>query len=430
MNSKKVVLLCYYFPPNTGVGGRRWVKFCKYLSKQQVEFTVFTPQKFLLKNQPSWQFDADQIPNLKVMEVNDFFPKILLDVPESVIGKIFYRFAKGYVRLFTKGNKYDPSAFWSSIINKNVKNFMSENNVHNIIVSGIPFDFFYYAAKLKLQNPKLNLILDFRDLWTDSMGSYGENVRKFQSEKRFENECQKERFALEQSDYVLCASDDLYSILQSKYPEHIEKFKLILNGFDPEEILSFVKKDTQSNTVSAGKIKIINIGTINCSRDYYMHLVEALKRIKIEDRSLFEQLQFDFYGNANLQFEKDMRLSELEIISFHDKVDSNKVQELIQNADMVLYIKREEELANSFASKFFEYLSAGKFMIVLSPEGKVTEYVRKNEIGLVLTKELIYNNLKDLFYNFNLGKVNFNSDLDISEFGYDKISKKIEGLLK
>jgi hypothetical protein len=162
MKFKKVVLLSYYFPPNTGVGGRRWVKFCKYLSKQNTGITVFTPEKFVLNNQPSWLSDTTQIRNLDVIEVRDRYPKILLGVPVSITGKIFYRLAKVYVSLFTRGNKYDPSSFWNPILQKDIKDHINKNNIKNLVVTGIPFNFFYHAAKLKTVIPELNLILDFR----------------------------------------------------------------------------------------------------------------------------------------------------------------------------------------------------------------------------------------------------------------------------
>jgi hypothetical protein len=236
-----------------------------------------------------------------------------------------------------------------------------------------------------------------------------------------------EEFSVKQANHILCASEDVCEILREKYPAYKEKFQLVINGFDPDEI--YTSDGEASGLPERKKIVITNIGTINCSREYYDHFIEALVKMKHAAPELYKKLQFNFYGNTNTQFENDVRTSGLEIFTFHPKVDSNKVQLILHNSHMALYIKREEELTNSFASKFFEYLCARKYMIVLSPEGKVTNYVRENGIGLVLTKQTIFEDLKDLFYNFSSGKVQVNTALDISEFGYDKISEKINSLL-
>ena len=40
---KKILLISYYWPPNAGVGARRWLNFQKYLSKE-FSITVYTPE--------------------------------------------------------------------------------------------------------------------------------------------------------------------------------------------------------------------------------------------------------------------------------------------------------------------------------------------------------------------------------------------------
>ncbi len=429
MNSKKVVLLCYYFPPNTGVGGRRWLKLCKYLSEQNIEITVFTPKKFILKNQPSWENELVQIKNLKVIQVNDFYPKILLDKPITFFEKINYKISNVLVKIFTSANMYDPSAFWHSIIHKKIKKYLFDNNIENLIVSGIPFDYFYYASQLKSANKNLNLILDFRDLWTDSLGSFGKNVALFQSKKRYDKECFYENYSIQQANYIFCASQDLYEALAAKHPNQKNKFQLLLNGFDTKDIVNTTIQSHLKPT-SNNKITIANIGTINCAKDYYLHFINALIKIKNDNPIVYANLEFTFYGNTNIEFENDIKNYRLDIVTFFEKIDNNKVKEVLHKADMVLYIKKEDELVNSFASKFFEYLCARKFILILSPKGEVTNYIEKNNIGLVLQKQTIYDDLITLFKNFTMGNIVFNSQLDISEFGYDVISKKVNAILQ
>ena len=423
MSAKKAVLLCYYFPPNTGVGGRRWLKFCSTLTQEDVEVTVFIPRRFILKNQPSWKDELEKLENIRIIELNDHYPKILLDTPQTVAEKIKYRLSDALIGFFTEGNKSDPSAFWGKLVREKVAPYLEANHVQNLIVSGIPFHYFYDAAQLKAKAPELNLILDFRDLWTDSGSSYGANVKR-QQPGRYPFECKAERFSVEQADHILCASDDIADILRRKYPAQHPRMHTVLNGFDAAGL------ETAAQAAYSGTIRIAYIGTINCARDYYMHLVNGLLQLKKSNPGLYRHLQLDFYGNTNLAFQQDLLAVQPENVTFHGKISPQQVKEVLHAADMVLYIKREDELQNSFASKFFEYLCARRFILLLSPEGKVTEYVRNNRIGTVLRKDAVAAALERVFSDYMNGKLDFNATLDISDFRYDVIAKKVKALLK
>ena len=40
---KKILIISYYWPPNAGVGSRRWLNFQKHLSSEY-SITVYTPE--------------------------------------------------------------------------------------------------------------------------------------------------------------------------------------------------------------------------------------------------------------------------------------------------------------------------------------------------------------------------------------------------
>ena len=42
-----------------------------------------------------------------------------------------------------------------------------ENKIDNVIVTGAPFHLLFYVSKLKKLFPAINLIVDFRDFWTE-----------------------------------------------------------------------------------------------------------------------------------------------------------------------------------------------------------------------------------------------------------------------
>ena len=44
MSKKKVLIITYYWPPDGGAGVQRWLKFVKYLPKEEYDIAVYTPE--------------------------------------------------------------------------------------------------------------------------------------------------------------------------------------------------------------------------------------------------------------------------------------------------------------------------------------------------------------------------------------------------
>jgi hypothetical protein len=69
---------------------------------------------------------------------------------------------------------------------------------------------------------------------------------------------------------------------------------------------------------------------------------------------------------------------------------------------------------NQFTTKFFEYLPLRKPFVYLGPEGELSKFIESNRLGRRL--ENISRDLPILVNDFNAGRLNFNSDFDISSY--------------
>ena len=99
---KKVLIICYTFPPYNGIGGRRWAKFAKYLEHDNCDVSVIAAKKQDTSQSP-WTKDISSYQdNINYLDAD--YPLILQSNPKSILQKIRYRLALFYVKLFLKGN--------------------------------------------------------------------------------------------------------------------------------------------------------------------------------------------------------------------------------------------------------------------------------------------------------------------------------------
>lgn len=230
--NKNVLVFCYFFPPNDGVGGRRWVKFCSQLIERGYDVTVVTPAPFT--DVPStWNNQVH--PKLRMLFVQDEYPKVLLKPVNSFSRKIAYRLALSKVKRKYRGNYFDASCLMQKCINEKVIPYIKENNIKTIVVSGAPFAYFSDVVKIKDIFPGIKVVLDYRDLWTTSKYHFGGNVLQTQGKERFDAERQNEIQVLKRADKILTVSTDLYHGVLSLLPEAENKMFVLKNGFDPAD---------------------------------------------------------------------------------------------------------------------------------------------------------------------------------------------------
>ena len=72
---KKILLISYYWPPNAGVGARRWLNFQKHLSKN-FSITVYTADNPNILNE-----DNKEVPLYNTAPPQGFVP--LLTTPSQ-----------------------------------------------------------------------------------------------------------------------------------------------------------------------------------------------------------------------------------------------------------------------------------------------------------------------------------------------------------
>ncbi len=409
---KKVLIISFVFPPYPGIGGRRWAKFSKYLSELGTDvFVLASENPFSYKSE--WTKDVKNC-NIKRLPLK--YPKALITFPKSFFGRINYNISKFFVQIFSKGNYYDKAIFWENQLLNEAKRIVELNDIKNVIVSGAPFHLMHYSIKLKDWNSNLNLVLDYRDLWTDDVSMSALNSM---SQNRLDEELKMELEALHKADCVITVSDFMTKKLQEK--THIKKAITIINGFDEHDFDS-VKDKKMANDV----LNFVFTGSLYKNTDsVFVPFCEAVQKIKVNEPDLYYRLKFDFYGSSDLSNRELVKKMNLDCIHFHAAISLNHVFDKISKADYCMLFLNDT-YSFSLSTKFCEYIGLRKSIILFSKEGIASNFITSNKFGFWINPESTYDDLLNLIKSKNKILIDQNFELNREKYSLKNITKELK----
>lgn len=422
MPDKKVIIACYGFPPNPGIGGRRWAKFAKYLAKAgwQVHVIVAKPRSLVVSD---WESDV-QHPNIirHFLPVN--YPNALSSLPsDSTLKKVLFRWSKWYYNKIQDKRIFDATFLWEKSFTNKLAELISQHNIDNVITTGAPFYQLYYAAKLKRDKfPNLNLITDFRDPWLGAT-NYGIN---FLTGKKLAQEKEYFKVVCENSNCILVPAKVL-----SEMTEHLDqadqylrdRFIEFTHSFDIDDIKPYLV----NSLVSDDKISIVYAGTIYGElEETFNQLASALDKLKIEKPALYQRLRISFYtppNNIPTQFQNHS-----EVIHFSAPI-AKKIFEII-NQSTACIILQSKNNKNFRTTKFFEFISFRKPYVVMGAKGFVSEFVETEKLGVYLPESNFYPKFVDTLEKLAENKLEFNAGFDASQYACERQTNKLIELLR
>ena len=414
LNEKKILIVCFSFPPFPGVGGRRWAKFAKHLSNLGYELFIVAA-KPEGNSVSEWNNDVMK-PNISISQIPLGYSKVLSGIPKTLWQKIIYKLLWRSMPFLVKGNPQDKLVFVKDKFISKAAELIKKHNLKTVIVSIPPYKLAYYMLELKKLFPHIKFITDYRDPWTDNKSYHGFDGL---SEKRFKIEEQYEIEVLQKSDLVLNVHLENMEALKLKAPSQ-KKFVHILNGFDKEDYIGIKIMPKFQN-----KIRFIYSGSFYPNLIYLFEpFLNCLLRLKSENPALYHKLQFDFYGGMDHKAVKLLQEKGVEAVKYHGGISKEDVLNEIGRSDLCLMFTAPD-YSFAFNTKFYDYLYLRKPIIYFGHTGKVSEYIAKNSIGDVFA----YNKIENEWYTFiseieNKTK-NYNSNLDISQFEVGVLTQKL-----
>lgn len=417
---KKVLIITYYWPPAGGAGVQRWLKFAKYLPEYGWEPIIYTPENpespaldhSLLKDIPH----STSVLKTPIWEPFDWYKKFTGRKKTETLGAGFLSESSSTglsekIAVWVRGNFFIPDAkcFWINPSVKFLMKYLLENPVDLIVSTGPPHTTHLIALNLK---KKLNIkwIADFRDPWTEI--DFFDQLRLTDWAKR--KHFKLERLVIENADQVITVGKSMSKSFENQFAVAPVT---ITNGFDEDDLEQEVFQTNDE------KFTLVHVGSINKDRNHRVFW-ESIKEL-IDEESLFKSLfELHLIGKNDLEVKNDVKQYGLHNqVKFTPYLDHDQVLKQ-EKAASVLYlpINNTSNSKGILTGKVFEYLAAQRPILAIAPpDGDLAAILNESGAGRVSDfddKKGFKSNLRDLFEQFQQGKLKLNSK------GIEKYSRK------
>lgn len=374
---KNIVLVAYEFPPNAGIGARRWAKFAKGLATKGICVNVIKANPVFDTDDSPWRDDVLHR-NIKIHSIPRCYPAVISNSQQSFWGIIQYKVAIFWLYLICKGSIYDRAKLWKSALWKELKLICETQRIDSIIVTGAPFSLFGYCIRFRDRylSKKVKVIVDYRDPWLDSR-FYGMTGL---SKKRFSHEVVEQKFVVSNAD---CITAPYLSILhtvaeQSNVAFNSQKFKLLPHVYDEDDFNSDFVSNENMDSEEVGYLKFIFGGSLYSGIDYYVSIInDYLDYLKEKNSDKYTKTHFTFYTNDRERkhsFEKHK-----EKVSFLDPIGKKWFSEILKSDAIIVFLAEYNK--NFLTTKIVECLALKKPILLLGPEGEASKYIEESGIG-------------------------------------------------
>ena len=431
---KKVLILTYYWPPSGGAGVQRWLKFTKYLKTYGWEPIIYTAENgempvidlSLLKDVP------EELTILKtpIWEPYHLYKRFIGRKKNDKINASFLSENKKAglsekISIWIRGNFFIPDArkFWIKPSINYLENYIIKNNIEYIISSGPPHSMHLIALGLKNKFTSLKWVADFRDPWTN-IDFYDKLMLTKRSNKQHHSQ---ELNVLTTADIILSIgkgmSNEFLNIYQKSGGKNLNKFKVISNGFDADDIKT-------SEIVKDKKFSIAHIGTLVKDRNPIV-LWKVLKKLTDTRDDFRSQLEIKLVGKVDI-FVKE-QLENYELINFVKKIEylphSEVIIEQQKSKVLLLLINNTKNAKDILTGKFFEYMASGSPILAIGPiDGELADIIKQTQTGLISNFEdeiTLEKNILNLFVNQS---IQTNGE-EVIKYSREELTKKLCELL-
>jgi glycosyltransferase involved in cell wall biosynthesis len=424
--SKKLLIITYYWPPAGGPGVQRWLKFVKYLPDFNVQPIVYIPenptypivdnglvsdvseQAIILKNKITEPYGfASFFSKNKTKKIS--FGIIPNQKKQSFIEKAL---------LWIRGNIFIPDArfLWVKPSVAYLTKYIEENQIDTIVTSGPPHSLHLIGLQLK-KELKIKWLADFRDPWT-TIGYH--KALKLSSYAKKKHKA-LEKAVLNAADTIIVTSKTTKTEFQAITSKPIE---VITNGYDIEKV---AKQPLDE------KFTLAHIGSFLSERNPRL-LWEALHELVSENNEFKTSFELKLIGATSqevLDTIAEFKLTEyvrnLGYVSHEEAV----VQQ--RKSQVLLLIEIDSKDTKSIIpGKLFEYMVSERPIIAIGPQDSdFAEIITSTNTGVFFTyhqKEKLKTTLLNYFQDYQAQSLKAHA-VGLQQYSRKSLTEKLSQLI-
>ncbi len=426
---KKVLIITYYWPPASGPGVFRFLKFAKYLPEFGYEPVILT-----VKNGSYPSLDKsllDEIsPGPKVFKTRTIEPFALFNrltggkgksLPVGIAPKKNDSLFKKWM-FYIRANFFVPDARkgWNKFAFRKALEIIKKEKIKHVITTGPPHSTHLIGLKLKKKR-EIKWVADFRDPWTNIF--YNETFPRTR-------ETREKDFFLESS--VLKNADIITTVspgLKDEFNKRAGRIEIIPNGFDLEDIPSRETKETSSFVFSY-------IGNFKSTQNIEI-IWKALSELQSEVEDFSENFTFRITGNCTTDVLGKLKEYELsDIVNIEGHVTHQQAIDRMVNSNLLLFIiPKSKNNRLILTGKLFEYLASCAPILSVGPLGGDADFLLQEEKRDQMLdygdKEKFKALITDYFYSWKQNKkLVLAPKSDLSLYSRQGLTRKLANILE
>ncbi|MFV5698030.1 glycosyltransferase family 4 protein [Flavobacterium sp. ZT3R17] len=426
MESKKILIITYYWPPAGGPGVQRWLKFVKYLPDFGIQPIVYIPENptypIVDENLVKEVSDKAIILKQKIFEPYQLASFLSKNKTKKISSGIIPNKKKqsflDKTFLWIRGNLFIPDArvFWVKPSVAYLEKYIKENNIDIIVTSGPPHSLHLIGLELK-QKLDLKWFADFRDPWT-TIG--------YHKSLRLSNYAAKKHKTLEH--LVLNTADTIIVTSKTTKTEFeaitAKPIAVITNGYDTEN----VEKQSLDS-----KFSLAHIGSFLSERNPLI-LWDCLIELLDEIPDFKSHLEIKLIGAVSqevletiTQFGLNPYLNNLGYVSHAEAIAHQR------KSQVLLLIEIDSEDTKSIIpGKLFEYMVSGRPIVAIGPSGSdFAEIITETNTGVFFDyseKVKLKSVILDFYNQFLAGKLQSNG-VGLQKYSRKNLTKELAQLI-
>jgi len=419
---QKVLIVTYYWPPGSGAGVQRWLKFSKYLPQYGWEpFILTVDPQFAAYPSIDRTLEKEIPENVKVFrtKATDWFRIYSKDkskIPTAGFANNYDNSFKGILFRFLRGNFFipDPRKGWNRFALHKAVEIIEKEQITCIVTTSPPHSTQLTGLKIKKRLPGVKWVADFRDPWTDIYyyeqfypTFISRNVDKWY-EKRVLKNCDK----------LITVSESLKESLSLKVKGTKLKTEVITNGFDESDF-------NEITTVIPSLFTITYVGTL--SEAYPIDgLIDVLSKVQKQNKHFLLRFVGLVPENYHKKIMDKLKAGSVEIVPY--TIHSEAISYMLNTSLLLLIIPDHKSNRAIITGKFFEYLASKKPILCLGPEdGDAAGIIADNGLGKCFS---YYDKTK--IKNFVLAEMEEPTLIskNIEKFSHKNLAKKLVSCLQ